>query len=167
MKILSKLIFVFVIEFCLSHINIYSQQNHIEVANLLNKKLKAINMLAVDFTEIDSKNNITKGKMLIQKPLKFRINYYPPFPLMIVGNKNYITIYDFEFNSFTRIKSSENILGFLVENNSEFLESFSIINSWKKEIEKIKYYKISLLHKISNKKFDIYFNYTIHIDSKS
>ena len=55
--------------------------------------IRDIQSIAVDFTQEDSHENKASGKLLINKPFKFRCNYYAPFPLVIIGNKNYVSVY--------------------------------------------------------------------------
>ena len=151
-----KIILMIII--CSFNTNIYPNKNQENINFILNERIKNISLLSVDFKQTDTNNQTSSATMLIQKPFKFRVNYYPPFPIVIIGNKNYTAIYDYEFDSFTRIKPSENIFNFLVEKTNNPLKGFSILSSKKTEINKINYYKVSLIHKISSKKFDIYFN---------
>lgn len=94
----------------------------------LEKYINNFQTVAIEFTQQDSNNNISRGMLIIDKPHKFRCNYYAPFPLVIIGNKNYISVYDFQMKSFSRIKSSENSFNFLLNNNAQNLQkSFRII----------------------------------------
>ncbi|MGI4775562.1 MAG: LolA family protein [Janthinobacterium lividum] len=86
--------------------------------------LKNIDSIAADFTQTDSQGVWAKGKLLISKPYKFRCNYYFPFPLLIVGNKNYVSVYDYDMEQLSRIKTEENVFGFLLTNNVEIDKNF-------------------------------------------
>lgn len=88
--------------------------------------LHNIKSIAVEFTQTDSTGKKAVGKLLIDKPYKFRCNYYPPFPLLIVGNKNYASVYDYEMEHLSRIKAEDNIFNFLLVDNIDFEKYFRI-----------------------------------------
>ena len=67
--------------------------------------------------------------LILDKPHKFRCNYYAPYPLLIVGNTNYISIYDFEMKNLTRIKAKHNPFNFLLLDNSQAKQQFCIVNT--------------------------------------
>ena len=67
--------------------------------------------------------------LIINKPYKFRCNYYEPFPLVIIGNKNYVSVYDYEMENLSRIKSDENIFNFLLIDNIDFDSQFEVIKA--------------------------------------
>lgn len=94
--------------------------------------LQQIKSVAIDFTQTDSQGNSAAGKMLISKPYRFRCNYYPPFPLLVLGNKNFVTIYDYDMQQVSRIKHAENIFNFLIDDESNFDKDF-IFESISKE----------------------------------
>ena len=50
--------------------------------------------------------------LIIDKPHKFRCNYYAPFPLVIVGGSNYVSVYDYE-NDLNESKRNIRILNSL------------------------------------------------------
>ena len=75
--------------------------------------IRDIQSIAVDFTQEDSHGNKASGKLLINKPFKFRCNYYSPFPLLIIGNKNYVSVYDYEMENISRIDTKDNVFNFL------------------------------------------------------
>ncbi|RYE06624.1 MAG: outer membrane lipoprotein carrier protein LolA [Rickettsiaceae bacterium] len=93
--------------------------------------LKNLDSIAADFTQNDSHDLKAKGKLLISKPYKFRCNYYPPFPLLIVGNTNFVSVYDYDMEQLSRIKTEENVFNFLLIDGAEIdknidFESFEI-----------------------------------------
>lgn len=88
--------------------------------------LHRLNSVAIEFTQTDTQGASTKGMLLIEKPYKFRCNYYPPFPLVIIGNKNYVSVYDYEMEQTSRIKSSENIFNFLLVNDDNLSKYFKL-----------------------------------------
>lgn len=100
----------------------------ISAAQQLELYIKEIKSIAIDFKQTDSEGNIATGKLLIDKPLKFRCNYYAPFPLLIIGNKNYLSIYDYDMDQLSRTEASENIFKFLLMDNVEIEKYFDIKN---------------------------------------
>lgn len=113
-----------------------------------------IKSIAVEFSQEDSIGRKAEGMLIIDKPFKFRCNYYEPFPIIIVGNKNYVSVYDFEMGQLSRIKSEENIFNFLLVDKVEFDNKFSILAA--KEIGDE--YVLTLKSEELNKKSEIWFN---------
>jgi outer membrane lipoprotein-sorting protein len=97
------------------------------ISDKIKKYLDNIRTMAVEFEQTDAKGASAKGMLLIAKPYKFRCNYYAPFPLLIVGNKNYVAVYDFEMEHFSRIKAEENVFNFLLLDKTELDNQFDII----------------------------------------
>ncbi len=85
---------------------------------------------AADFIHVDSKKNKFYGKIIIDQPNKIRLNYYKPFPLLIIGNDCYISIYDFELEQLNRIKNKDNILTFFYTDNITFDKNFTITKEY-------------------------------------
>lgn len=113
-----------------------------------------IKSIAVEFSQEDSVGRKAEGMLIIDKPFKFRCNYYEPFPIIIVGNKNYVSVYDFEMGQLSRIKSEENIFNFLLVDKVEFDNKFSILAA--KEVKDE--YVLTLKSEELNKKSEIWFD---------
>ena len=117
-----KLIFIIFIFF--AHITIEASSADNKIADQLKLYLRDIKSMEVDFIQKDSKLRGARGKLLISKPHKFRCNYYPPFPLLIVGNKTYVSVYDYDMEQISIIKSAENIFNFLLEDEIDLTKDF-------------------------------------------
>lgn len=91
--------------------------------------LENIKSVAIEFRQSDSNGGIADGMLIIDKPYKFRCNYYEPFPIVIIGNKNYISVYDYEMENLSRIKAKENIFYFLLVDKVNFDNQFEILKS--------------------------------------
>lgn len=110
--------------------------------------------IAVDFIQTDSHGITSEGKLLINKPYKFRCNYYPPFPLVIVGNKNYVSVYDYEMDQISRMKAQDNIFNFLLVDNVDLKKHFNFESA-----EDIgQFLTITIYHKLSERRSIITFN---------
>lgn len=116
--------------------------------------LRTMKSIAVDFTQEDSKGNISQGKLLISKPYNFRCNYYPPFPIIIVGTKNFVSMYDYDMEQVSRIARDENIFNFLLEDNENFDKDF-VVESFVNEKE---FSKINIYHKVTERHSEITLN---------
>ena len=116
--------------------------------------IRDIQSIAVDFTQEDSHENKASGKLLINKPFKFRCNYYAPFPLVIIGNKNYVSVYDYDMQHVSRIKTEENIFNFLLEDSIDFDKYFQ----FESVIEEKHLLKITIYHTLSERRSQISFN---------
>lgn len=113
-----------------------------------------IKSIAVEFTQHDSKGQKIQGQLIIDKPYKFRCNYYEPFPILIVGNKNYVGVYDYEMENLSRIKSSENMFNFLLLDKVNFENQFEIISAKEQSGQYVLTIKNADLDKISEISFD-------------
>ncbi len=122
--------------------------------NQLKIYLSEIKSIAIDFTQEDSVGNKAEGKLLINKPFKFRCNYYFPFPLIVIGNANYISVYDYDMKHVSRIKVQENIFNFLLEDNID-LDKYFIIESVTNQNN---IFKITIYHSLSERRSQITFN---------
>jgi outer membrane lipoprotein-sorting protein len=69
------------------------------------------------------------GQLLVQRPYFFRCNYYTPYPLLITGGKKYVSIYDYEMDTITRLKANENIISVLFKNDWYNNDNFKIVET--------------------------------------
>jgi len=131
---------------------------HNVFATLATKEVKAyisnIKSVALEFEQTDNRGNKASGMLIIDKPYKFRCNYYAPFPLLIIGNKNYVSVYDYEMEHLSRIKANENIFYFLLVDQINFDQEFDIISA-KEQNNK---YIIKLNHPDLNRESQIEFD---------
>ena len=111
-----------------------------------------IKSIAVEFEQSDDNGQVARGMLIIDKPYKFRCNYYEPFPIVIVGNKNYVSVYDYEMENLSRIKSDENIFNFLLVDKVSFDDQFEVLlakEQGKDYIIKIKHHGLNKISEIS------------------
>lgn len=116
--------------------------------------LREIKSIAVDFIQEDSAGKQAEGKLLINKPSKFRCNYYSPFPLVIIGNANYVSVYDYDMKHVSRIKAEENVFNFLLEDSIDFDKYFKIEST----INQDNMFKITIYHTLSERRSQITFD---------
>lgn len=116
--------------------------------------IREIQSIAVDFTQEDSQGNKASGKLLINKPFKFRCNYYQPFPLVIIGNKNYVSVYDYDMKYVSRIKAEENIFNFLLEDSIDFDKYFQFESA----MDKGNLLEMTIYNTLSERRSQISFN---------
>lgn len=105
--------------------------------------LEKIKSIKVDFQQVDSTSKTVQGTLLISKPYRFRCNYYEPFPLVIIGGSNYVTVYDYELDQASRISAAENSFNFLLTDTKNFSKSFIIEETG----EDSNFMKVKLRHK--------------------
>ncbi|MFK7973731.1 MAG: outer membrane lipoprotein carrier protein LolA [Rickettsiaceae bacterium] len=133
------------------------QANELGITDTIKSYITGIKSIAVEFVQTDNHNKPVRGMLIIDKPYKFRCNYYRPFPLLIVGNKNYVSIYDYEMKSLSRIKSEENIFNFLLMDDINLNSQFEILSAKESSngayIIKLKNHNLNTINEISfNKK---------------
>ncbi|WP_341764523.1 outer-membrane lipoprotein carrier protein LolA [Candidatus Tisiphia endosymbiont of Beris chalybata] len=132
----------------------YQGENSKSAITQLKGYLRTIDSIAVDFLQEDLQGNRVEGKLLINKPYRFRCNYYAPFPLLVIGNSNYVAVYDYDMKYVTRIKAQENIFNFLLE-DSEDLEKYFKFESAKNYAD---IFTITIYHNLTEKRSQIIFN---------
>lgn len=133
--------------------NVYAN-NVNNITSEVKSYITGIKSIAVEFVQKDSGGKSARGMLIIDKPHKFRCNYYEPFPILIVGNVNYISLYDFEMNNLSRVKAEENIFNFLLVDNIDFDDKLEIMSAKEKGDEYIIRVNSRELNKISEIIFD-------------
>ena len=98
-----------------------------DISEEIKSYISSIKSIAVEFIQEDSTGRLAEGMLIIDKPYKFRCNYYEPFPIVIVGNKNYVSVYDYEMGQLSRIKANENIFNFFLVDKVSFDNKFSTL----------------------------------------
>lgn len=129
-KLPNNLLFIFS-KYILSFVLIFNAE--CIFASDLSEEIKSyitnIKSIAVEFTQSDQNDQLASGMLIIDKPYKFRCNYYEPFPIVIIGNKNYVSVYDYEMENLSRIKADENIFNFLLVDKINFDNQFEVLLS--------------------------------------
>lgn len=118
----SKIISKFLALLCLLTISI--NQTFADDIKVLSDYLKSLKSVSIDFTQYDARSGRANGKLVIMKPDYFRCNYYAPYPLLIVGNKKEVAMYDYELEHVTHIDKKENLFNFLLTDASDWEKDF-------------------------------------------
>jgi outer membrane lipoprotein-sorting protein len=127
--------------------------NATDISTEIRSYINQIKSVAIEFTQVDSAGRKAEGMLVIDKPYKFRCNYYRPFPVVIVGNKNYVSVYDYEMKNLSRIKAEENVFNFLLLNNNNLRDQLNILSAKEKDGS----YILRLTHPNLNKISKIWF----------
>ena len=98
-----------------------------QIIENIKSSIQNIQSVAISFEQSDSKGTKATGVLVINKPHKFRVNYFKPFPLLIVGNKSYVSVYDDEMENLSRISAEENIFNFLLIDKINFDDQFEVV----------------------------------------
>lgn len=125
-----------------------------KIAENVKNYIQNIRSVAIEFKQHDTKGMVAEGILVIDKPHKFRVNYFAPFPLLIIGNKNYVSVYDYEMETISRIAAKENIFNFLLVDKIKFDDQFEVLEA----SETSAYYKIKIIHFESLKTSELEFN---------
>ena len=133
-----------------------------EIVDNIKSYIQNIQSVAINFDQSDTQGTKASGILVINKPYKFRVNYFKPFPLLIVGNKNYVSVYDYEMENLSRISAEENIFNFLLIDQINFDNQFEIISAK----EENGCYKLELSHLDSGKISEILFNKNLYFYCK-
>jgi outer membrane lipoprotein-sorting protein len=103
---------------------------------LVDEYLNSINSTAFIFSQTKS-DKTTSGILLIKRPNKFRVNYDKDHPILIVGNKNFVSIYDYELEELSRIESKDNFFDLLMKSNISTSTSGFVMDSCEENAEEI------------------------------
>lgn len=139
-------------------INIAFGSKQEAITEAIKSYIQNIHSVAIEFEQSDSKGTKANGILIIDKPHKFRVNYLPPFPLLIVGNKNYVSVYDYEMENLSRIDAKDNIFNFLLVDKINFDNQFEVIYAKDENGQ----YKLKLKHLDSGRVSEIVFNKSTH-----
>jgi outer membrane lipoprotein-sorting protein len=132
------------------HIAIADNTN--DLIQKIQQNLKGLDKVAIEFVQTAKNNNIANGKLLIQRPSFFRCNYYPPYPLLIVGGKRYISMYDYEMETVSFINLKDNIIHLLFDVN--FGSYFKILAA----LETSKYIALKLIYEKNQQPLEVFFD---------
>ena len=114
---------------CFLYLAIVANSSIAEVnVSLFTNYLSSLKSVAMDFNQIDSRGQGASGKLIISKPHRFRINYYPPYPLLLLGNKSEVIMYDYSLQQTTRVDAKENLFNFLLVDMKDWEKNFRIEN---------------------------------------
>lgn len=109
--------------------------------------LSSLKSVAIDFVQYDNRGSEAEGKLIIVKPRNFLCNYYEPYPLLIAGNKSYVSVYDFDLEQLSRIEAKENMFNFLLTDQVDLDKHFNILSTKKTDSE----IYVELYHKESER----------------
>lgn len=140
----------------LSQVNIVFASGDDKITETVKSYIQNIRSVAIEFKQRDTKGLEAVGVLIIDKPYKFRVNYFAPFPLLIVGNKNYVSVYDYEMETISRIGAKENIFNFLLVDQIKFDDQFEVLET----SETSESYKMKIIHFESLRVSEIEFNKT-------
>ena len=119
----------------------------------IQQNLAKLNKVAIDFIQHDNKKIYAQGKLLIQRPNFFRCNYYPPYPLLIVGGEKFISIYDYDMKTITRIRQ-QNLLSMIFCDGLEKNANFEFTNTSQND----HFFIIEMLYSESGQKISLFFD---------
>ena len=94
--------------------------------------LNNFNTLSSEFVQINSVGEVIHGKILVNKPSKFRIEYKDPNDILIICDGFKVAIINNKLKSFSTYSIADTPLNFFLKEKITS-ESFEIINFQKKE----------------------------------
>ena len=93
----------------------------IKIQNYLN----SLKYIAAKFVQIDTNNNVQRGKFLLSRPGKLRWEYQDPKRITIVFNGSRIFYHDKELDQRSEYKTQDSLIYFLISPNINFLNNSS------------------------------------------
>lgn len=133
---------------CVIFLSFSAFSNGFNKDKIINEAIKSISNLksvVIEFEQKDNNQQKVNGALLIQRPNNFRCNYFPPYPLLITGNKNFITIYDYDLEQITYLDPEDTFINILIN-----------IENWHKgfTIQEVKENQNIITIKLKDKTFD-------------
>lgn len=90
--------------------------------------LNTMTNVVSDFIQISPDGDITNGKFYLSRPGKLRWQYEPPVKIVIVGNGNNLSYYDFELDQISHVNINSTLAGFLTRERIEFTGDVKIVD---------------------------------------
>jgi outer membrane lipoprotein-sorting protein len=137
----------------LAHNNSFASTNEQIITNI-GASFAKIDKAVINFVQTDAKGGSTQGILFLEKPYHFRCNYFPPYPLLIVGGKKYLSVYDYEMQTLSRATANQNIISILMQKNWQQNELFQISNVAQKD----NYNVLSITYNKGQEQALLYFN---------
>ncbi len=147
---------LFKIFFCFFFINDNTALDEKAIFYKMLKYIEYSQNSVMDFVQNDSYSyQQSEGTVVLMASNKqFRINYYYPSSLLIVGNEYLVSVYDYEFDSVIRLSSDEYFNIFFFDQYEQFAKNFKITqNTFDK-----KYEIFSVINRNTQMKIDLKFD---------
>jgi outer membrane lipoprotein-sorting protein len=80
----------------------------------IERYLNSITTLRARFLQISPTGDIARGRVLMSRPGKLRIDYDPPVPVLIVTEGSWLMLYDKELEASSYTSLNDSLAGFLV-----------------------------------------------------
>ncbi len=127
-------------------------ENTNDLIQKIQHNLKNLDKAAIEFLQTAPNSSVATGKLLIQRPSFFRCNYYPPYPLLIVGGKEYISMYDYSMETISYIRAKDNIMNLLF--SADFSKYFKILAT----VETAKHVALKLMFEENQQILEAFFD---------
>lgn len=97
--------------------------------------LNGMKTLTADFSQVAPDGSLSSGRFFLSRPGKFRWQYDPPVPILIVGNGSTMSYYDFELDEVSHVSMDENLAGLLARKDIRFFGGDIDVLDFTKESE--------------------------------
>jgi outer membrane lipoprotein-sorting protein len=81
----------------------------------INTYINNIQTLVADFTQVAPDGSIGYGRFFLKRPGRFRWQYDPPIPLLIVGNGKTLIYHDLELDQVSHVPARDNLASILAK----------------------------------------------------
>ena len=95
--------------------------------------LNNITTISAKFVQVSSSGDQYEGSLKLSRPGNLRIDYKPPYPVIITANSSYLSFYDTELGQESNISIDDTTVGILLakdfsfSNNSVMIKEFQAI----------------------------------------
>lgn len=103
------------------------QDTDLDKLKLALQKTSSLEKQYISFEQTNPDGSSTRGALVILNKNNFRWNYFPPYPLVIIGSSKYVSMYDYAMEQLSRIDRAESPIDFLFDNHQAFLKHFEIL----------------------------------------
>jgi outer membrane lipoprotein-sorting protein len=89
--------------------------------------LNGITTMTADFEQITEDGDISHGTFYLQRPGRFRWQYKPPHPLLIVANRSLVTVYDYELKQMSHSSGENHLTALLARQHIQLGDDLMVI----------------------------------------
>ncbi|MBL96069.1 MAG: Outer-membrane lipoprotein carrier protein [Alphaproteobacteria bacterium MarineAlpha3_Bin5] len=99
-----------------------SQENK-PILEAVEKYLNSISTLEAKFIQVSSNGDHYEGTLKLSRPGNLRIDYKPPYPVVILADHSYLTYFDTKLRQVSNIDINQTPLSILLEKQFSFSNS--------------------------------------------
>lgn len=94
------------------------------------KYLNNITTISAKFVQVSSTGDQYEGSLKLSRPGNLRIDYKPPYPVIITANSSYLSFYDTKLGQESNVSIDDTPVGILLAKNFSFSNNSVVIKEF-------------------------------------